>query len=166
MAFVPSKAKKHGIKREPTPNLTSMMDMMTIILLFLLKSMAVSGALLHAVEGINLPNSNSETEPQKHLSFVINEEGVFYEVEGRVVRLLAASFELQNDSLIMFENLNDFLDSTRAMDMELGRETRSKVTLQADKAIPYKYIYKFITTCGESGFTTIQFIVAKEGKEV
>lgn len=162
MAFVPSKAKKHGIKRLPMPNLTSMMDMMVIILLFLLKSMAVSGALLHEVKGINLPVADREERPQTHLPFVVTEDGVFYEVEGKIVRTMASKEEMDNDSLFFFDYLNLFLDSTRTVDLELGRETRSIVTLQADRSLKYRYIKKFIDTCNASGFSTIQFIVNKE----
>jgi len=45
MAFKPSKSKKHDTKIEGTLNMNSMMDMMTIILLFLLKSYSTTGAL-------------------------------------------------------------------------------------------------------------------------
>ena len=163
MAFTPSKAKKNPPKRAEMPNLTSMMDMMTIILLFLLKSLSVSGALLHTAPGIELPLSRIHSDPQSHLSFIINLQGVFRDLEGEIGDMMASPEELANDDLVVFEHLKSHLDSERRLDIELGRKQREIITLQGDKKIQYRHLFKFITTCGEAGFSTIQFIVEKEG---
>ncbi len=163
MAFIPSKAKKNPPKAAEMPNLSSMMDMMTIILLFLIKSMSASGALMPPAPGIELPESKIQTEPQQHLAFIINERGVFQQDEdGKPVRNLALPQELTDPSIPMFEHLITFLDSAKQVDRRLGRTEREIITLQGDKNIPYGYLYKFISSCGEAGFSTIQFIVEKE----
>ena len=163
MAFTPSKAKKNLPKKAEMPNLTSMMDLMTIILLFLLKSLSVSGALLHQAQGIELPLSKIHMDPELHLSFIINSHGVFKDLEGQTGDMVADADELANDDLVIFEHLKSYLDSERQLDKELGRKQREIITIQGDKNIQYRHLFKFITTCGQAGFSTIQFIVEKEG---
>lgn len=164
MAFIPSKAKKNPPKAAEMPNLGSMMDMMTIILLFLIKSMSTSGALMPPAPGIELPESKVQTDPQQHIAFIINPQGVFQQdQDGNPVRLLAGINDLNDPEVVLFDNIIAFLDSAKAMDRTLGRSEREIVTLQGDKQTPYNHLYKFITSCGEAGYATIQFIVEKEG---
>ena len=171
MAFTPSKAKKNPPKRAEMPNLTSMMDMMTIILLFLLKSLSVSGALLHPAPGIELPLSEIHVQAQKNLSFIIyihevdNYPPGLYEQTPEGIRgvYLATKEELYDDSQIIFNQLKNYLERERALDLDLKRPLRDIVTLQGDKSVQYRHLSKFIQTCGEAGFSTIQFIVEKEG---
>ncbi len=160
----PSKAKKHKPEEAGMPNLTTMMDMMTIILLFLLKTMSVSGQLLHPAPGIQLPESLREVAPEQHLMFIINSAGVFVDNEGSIGEQVAYVEELEDDAIPMFDSLVSMLDSIRAEDRLLGRELRTTVTLQGDREIPYKHLYKFITSCANSEFEKIQFVVEKAKK--
>lgn len=164
MAFIPSKAKKNPPKAAAMPNLGSMMDMMTIILLFLIKSMSTSGALMPPAPDIELPDSKVQTDPQQHLAFIIDPQGIHQQdQDGKRARLLVDNADLSDPEVVLFNNIIAFLDSAKAMDRTLGRPEREIVTLQGDKNTPYNHLYKFITSCGEAGFATIQFIVEKEG---
>ena len=164
MAYAPSKSKKNPAGQAEMPNLTTMMDMMTIILLFLLKSLAVSGALLHAAPGIELPVSQNAQEAQQHLSFIINDYGIFEDLEGQIGNKLVSPEDMNNDSIQIFGGFVDFLQDARQQDLLLKREVRTIITLQGDARVKYKYIYKFIQSCGYSGFETVQFIVEKNNQ--
>ena len=61
MAFAPSKAKKHRRRRNPSMvlQITSMMDIFTILLVFLLKSYSAEGQLVRIAEAIKVPTSTS-----------------------------------------------------------------------------------------------------------
>ena len=158
----PSKMKKHRAEEAGMPNLTTMMDMMTIILLFLLKTMSVSGQLLHQAPGIELPESAQEVEPERHLMFIMNSQGIFLEEEGQIGAQVATTQDLEDPEIVIFDGVVGYLDSIRQEDRVLGRKLRSIVTLQGDREIPYKYLYKFITSAAESEFQTVQFVVEKE----
>jgi biopolymer transport protein ExbD len=162
MAYAPSKSKKNRGEASEMPNMTSMMDMMTIMLLFLLKTISSSGAMLHPAQGIQLPVSTLSESPQQHISFIINNQGIYQDKEGFLGRELASAEELESDQVQVFTQLTAFLDSLRGQDEALGRKAETIVTLQGDSQIKYKYIYKFIQSCGYSGFGTVQFIVEKK----
>ena len=58
MAFIPSRIKKHDTNPgKVRVNLTSMMDMFTIILVFLLKTYSTEGMLIHPSDSLTLPTS-------------------------------------------------------------------------------------------------------------
>jgi biopolymer transport protein ExbD len=163
MAFVPSKAKKNPRKEQEMPNLTSMMDMMTIILLFLLKSITINGSVMHPAYGIELPESSMQVGLEKHISFIINAEGIFQDKDGLYGVNVASAEEMKSGEVFLFPRLIAYLDSIRQYDSEVGRSERRIITVQGDKNIQYQDVYKFISTCGEAGFSVIQFIVRKEG---
>ena len=71
MAFQPSKSKKNLKEEEGSLNMNSMMDMMTIILLFLLKSFSTEGALITPSEQLRLPVSQQGEKPKKELTVSI-----------------------------------------------------------------------------------------------
>nr|HQV31996.1 biopolymer transporter ExbD [Calditrichia bacterium] len=68
MAFKPSAAKKHRTSTDEELNLTSMMDAMTIILLFLLKTYSTTGAIISPSSDLKLPYSLSTEAPHKELT--------------------------------------------------------------------------------------------------
>ena len=74
MAFVPSRRKKHqtGAARVSL-NLTSMMDMFTIILVFLLKTYSTEGQLIHPSDNLTLPNSTVENPPEIALDVTVSQ---------------------------------------------------------------------------------------------
>jgi biopolymer transport protein ExbD len=164
MAFAPSKAKKNPKKEAEMPNLTTMMDMMTIILLFLLKTLAMTGALMQPNRDIELPTSTITGNPQRFLSFVvIPDQGIFVDKEGYLGAQLATPEQMEDVTTLFYPSLQVYLDSIKAVDLEVGRSERSIITVQGDRNLKYKTIYKFISTCGEAGFSTIQFIIAQKG---
>jgi len=164
MAFAPSKGKKHRRPSATTPQLTSMMDMMVIMLLFLLKAYSVSGALIKPAQGVDLPNSTVMNEPQKVLSLIVTREGVYEDqssIPGRKIEDLAP---LQDDNLIELPQLLAFLNQAQERNRQLGRDEKSTLTVQGDKTIPYRWVLKIINTCSNAGFDKIDFVVMKDSK--
>ena len=76
MAFAPSRSKKHDTKKEGELNMNSMMDMMTIILLFLLKSFSTDGALVAPSQDLTLPTSFQTEKPKKELNVAISQDAI------------------------------------------------------------------------------------------
>ena len=88
MAFIPSRAKKHNTSAGSAKlNLTSMMDMFTIILVFLLKTYATEGQLLQPSESLTLPKSNITTPLEMALDIVVSKKVVMLN-DKKIVELL------------------------------------------------------------------------------
>ena len=102
MAYTPSKSKKHPTKLEGSLNMNSMMDMMTIILLFLLKSYSTTGALATQSESLKLPESQRTTKPQKELNvsvaqdmILVNEQPVMRTADVPIEGILIPQLEIK-----------------------------------------------------------------------
>ena len=180
MAAAPSKLRKHPGAGEAKMPLSSMMDMMTIILLFLLKSYSASGALLTQVGDLDLPISNVDTKPKTALSIVVDSGaasgviGVFVENDGNRTQILDDGATLYHvptgeeafspDAMIL-PNLFDYLENeanqARQMEQQYGVPFEGMINIHADEHVNYNSILKVLATCGRSGYNQTEFVVIK-----
>ncbi len=161
MAFAPSKGKKNLRKEKGSLTLNSMMDMMTIILLFLLKSMSTSGALIRPSEYVDLPMADREMDPKKAVALLVSAEGVFKDTEGDP-QALSLIDELEDPANPVLPGLESFLVERRDLALKVGQAFKGEVTIQCDKSIPYRWLLKVIATCGVTEFGTIDFVIIKK----
>jgi len=164
MAFAPSKGKKHRFDKPGIPMLTSMIDIMVVILLFLLKSYSSSGVLVQPAEGVELPSSTVTNQPIKILSIIVGQDGLFEENQGRRGRRIEDLTSLQDDNQIELPELANLLHQVQERSRALGREDKSAVSVQGDKTIPYRWVLKIINTCANQGFDKVDFVVLKDSK--
>ena len=167
MAFAPSKSKKNPKKEAAGLSLNSMMDMMTIILLFLLKSMSTSGALIQPSDFLDLPTAERDMRPKKALSLLVTSEskqgvpaGVLEDMESNP-RLLSSMEDLQSDLMIL-PTLESYLLEHKDFQVTAGVPFKGEVTIQCDKAVPYDWLLKVINTCGQTEYSTIDFVIIQE----
>jgi len=161
MAFAPSKGKKNKRKVEAGLSLNSMMDMMTIILLFLLKSMSTSGALIRPSPFLELPKAERIMEPKKAVAILITtDRGVLEDMESDP-RVLSSLAEMDDRNSVVLPGLETFLNESREFVLETGRVFKGEITIQCDKSVTYDWLLKVINTCGQTEFATIDFVVIK-----
>lgn len=160
------KSRKYG---EDVPfSLTSMMDMMTIILVFMIKNLDAEGQLLTQAENLILPISTSKIQPKTvSLTVVVDANYVIADNEQVVP---TADVIAQEDLLVT--KLDEILKDRRAIEQEhalkmgLPADEAGNIVVQIDKNIPYDAMYKVMATCGFSGYTNIAFaVMEKNGGE-
>ncbi|MDR2580109.1 MAG: biopolymer transporter ExbD [Fibromonadaceae bacterium] len=162
---MPRQPRKYG--EVESLSLTAMMDVMTIILVFLIKQVDAEGQLLTAADNLTLPNSTSTKVPKEvSLGLVVDQNWVL--VDGQQV--------VRTDSVASQDNLLvDALDAVlkEKRDQEkqamLARgesdEGGGNVIVQLDKNTYYDIMFKVMATCGYSGFTNVAFAVNMIGGE-
>ncbi len=160
MAFAPSKGKKNRGKEKGGLSLNSMMDMMTIILLFLLKSMSTSGALIQPSPFLELPKAERSMEPKKAVAILVTQDGVLEDMESDP-RVLSSREEMEDADSVVLPGLESFLNENREFVLETGRVFKGEITIQCDKGVTYDWLLKVINTCGQTEFATIDFVVIK-----
>jgi len=161
MAFPPSKGKKNRRKEKEGLTLNSMMDMMTIILLFLLKSFSTSGALIQPSPLLELPSANRDLDPKKAIAILVTRDGILEDMEGKQPRVLATMDEMANADLVVLPNLEAFLVESKEFKAKVGIQFKGEITVQCDKDVPYEWLLKVINTCGQAEYGTIDFVVKK-----
>lgn len=164
MAYIPSRIKKHNTNMgKVSLNLTSMMDMFTIILVFLLKTYSTEGMLIQPSEDITLPKSTVEKSPEVALDLVVSKEWVMvnHEPVAQVKNILN-----QREFLIkpLQDKLHVYAREAKRMEELYGTKFSGKVTIQGDRSIPYKLLVKVMATCGKSDYPNMRLVVYRKGE--
>ena len=162
-------ARKTRKYSEDVPfSLTSMMDMMTIILVFMIKNMDAEGQLLTQAENLILPISTSKVQPKTvSLTVVVDANYVIADNE----KVVPTADVLAQEDLCVQPVLSTLYQKRKAeVDQRLRQgqpaDEAGSVVVQIDKNIPYDAMYKVMATCGFSGYTNIAFaVMQKNGGE-
>ncbi len=164
MAFIPSRAKKHNTSAGSVKlNLTSMMDMFTIILVFLLKTYATEGQLLQPSESLTLPKSNITTPPETALDIVVSKDVVMLN-DKKIVDF--EQVKRQEEFIIpaLRRELEVHAQKAKAMEQQYGIPFSGKVTIQGDQSIEYQDLVKVMATCGASEYPNMRLVVYRKGE--
>jgi biopolymer transport protein ExbD len=162
MAFQPSKSKKHKTNIDIALNLNSMMDMMTILLLFLIKSFSTSGALATQSTYLKLPVSDRQLKPKKELNIALATDMILVN-EMPVMRV----GEIKKESILLpaLENkLAEYAKKEKQLEIETGRPFANEVVIQADKSITFDVLFKVLYTCSKTEFYKMRLMTVQGSK--
>ena len=132
--------------------LTSLVDMMVILVVFLLVSFSVEGQLVTPAEGLELSPSQSKTPVVA---------GLVLEVGLHQVRL-AGQVILDTEVLAQPDMVS--LDSLRlALGQELRPEEERPLLMQVDRRVPYSSLSRALAVCSEAGWQNLSLVVLGAG---
>jgi biopolymer transport protein ExbD len=146
--------------------ITSMVDMFVILLVFLLKTYSTSPVNITPKQGMTLPGSSSLTEPIDVVKLIVSEDGVFVE-DKKVMDLekgrMPASFVDSNDPEFM-RPLYEALDAHAKHAKEISKvndsfEFDGKVLMQADRGLNYEILQKVMYTSMMAGYADVKLAV-------
>lgn len=144
-------------------NLTSLMDVFTILVFFLLVNSG-SVELVEAPKNVQLPESREETKPRETVVIFISPEDVL--VQGEIVAHTADI--LENDAELVGPI------SARLAEMRenivgpntLAAAASQEVTILADKNVPFIVIRKVMSTCTGEGYENVSLAVIQKPAQV
>ncbi len=144
--------------------LTAMVDMMTIILIFLLNSYSTSAIQLTPADRLALPVSFSASSPLEALKMVVAKHGIYVDDE-RIVEmnegvLSAKDTDAKDPQFIraLFTALDKAAQKTK--DIATKNEDMKfdgKIIVQVDKAVNYKVLKKALYTAAIAGYNDAKF---------
>lgn len=143
-------------------NLTSMVDFMSVVVIFLLMNFSASGEILNSQADIIIPVAVQGGELERVPVIAISTTAILLEgIKVEDTGVVGA----QGDSYRL-ENLIEALKKQRETFKEIhpGKEFDKKVIVQAHEDVPYKVIRRIIDTAGEAGYTLTLFAVRHEAK--
>ncbi len=151
-------------KRSEGLIITSLMDIMSVLLIFLFKLYSAEGQILTNSDNLVLPLSLSQENPREvRLQVIITQDAVL--VDNIPVQKTPFVRELQDISVPGVKEKLEFAMEQEKQMVKIGALARVKgeVIIQADKNIDYDVLYKIMATCGEVGYNAIKFaVMAKE----
>jgi biopolymer transport protein ExbD len=137
-------------------NITAMMDMMTIILVFLLKSYMTSSSAVTMTEDLKIPRSTTVAKPQDNINLTItlNQVAVNDKAACPVVNgAIPNDYREGNGRLIspVFDSLGKEVEKQKYIAKFNPKQPfTGKVNIIADKRIPYHTILDVLYTAGQA----------------
>lgn len=146
--------------------ITSMVDMFVILLVFLLKSYSTSPVNIEPSDQLTLPASSSMKDPTEVLKLVVSKKGIFVD-DKKVVDLqngaVAQSDVDANDTQFiraLYTELDDQAKKSRNIASQNSElEFDGKVIMQADRSLPYEILRKVMYTSMMAGYSDVKIAV-------
>jgi biopolymer transport protein ExbD len=159
-------------------NINSMMDMMTIILVFLLKSYSTTDVSVAPSDDLVLPFSSAQKAPEMAVNLIV-EKGQLV-VDGVPVMSLTTGPDEENpgQNLVvvpedelqgqligkLYDRLREKADSSKNLASQSGNsdhEFKGRILLQVDKDMPFSVLRTVMYTAGQAEFGEFRFVVYK-----
>jgi biopolymer transport protein ExbD len=156
-------ARKSRGGSEVKLNITSMMDMFTIILVFLLKNFSTQGQMVTPAAGLMLPTSNVEKAAVEALNIKISKNTIVVENTPVTDEKEFSAILKQQEFLIpeLHKVLVQYEKEARKSAEVFGKEFKGEITIHGDVSTPYKVITRVMYTCGQAGFPVMNLLVYK-----
>jgi biopolymer transport protein ExbD len=157
--------------------ITSMMDMMTIILVFLLKSYSTQDISVKPSDELQLPLSSAMKAPKMAVNVVVSRADIV--VDGVQVLTLGRSTDEETGEEIvvvpedelrgqlissLYDRLVDKAESAKDLGARAGSDEfdfKGQLLLQCDKRLPFSVIRQVMYTAGQAQFGEFRFVVIK-----
>jgi biopolymer transport protein ExbD len=140
-------------------NLTSLMDVFTILVFFLLVNSGQT-ELLQTPKQMVLPESVIETKPRETVVIFVNKDDVVVQGEtvARVADIMASSTDDIEPIMAQLTSLQNRVIGVRTQTVAASKE----VTILADKSIPFDVVRRVMASCTATGYERISLAVIQK----
>jgi biopolymer transport protein ExbD len=144
-------------------NLTSLMDVFTILVFFLLVNSG-SVELVEAPKDVSLPESYEESKPRETVIVSVSPETVM--IQGKVVANVADVLENKEAALdplaVRLAELKESVIGTATLAVAETQE----VTILADKNVPFIVVRRVMSACTIEGYENVSLAVIQKPTQV
>jgi len=151
-------------------NIVAMMDMMTIILVFLLKSYQASAINVNMGADLTIPQSTTQLHPQENISVTVSLREVAVndrkvaDVKGGLIPAAAKEGGRADAFLVgaVFEALKKEVEKQKTIaKWNKNAPFTGRVNVVADRKIPYRTLMEVLYTAGQAELGEYKFMVLK-----
>ena len=140
-------------------NITSMTDMFTIMLVFLLQTFSTSDIPIEPINGMRLPSSNSNLNPIEGVRLIVTKDELLIGKQ-KIADLKDKKFDAHdidgadaNFLPLLFNELDKLAKNSTDEHVKEGR-----ILLQADASLPYDTLRKVLYTASMAGFPQLKMV--------
>jgi biopolymer transport protein ExbD len=140
--------------------LTPLVDMFVILLIFLLLSYSTGGHLMYMARNVLMPESVSREQLEPAVEVAVATDRIY--VDGEVIMDDLADWYTEKKLLIpvLYENLKLKALKFKEMEEEVPLfHFAGKITIQADRALPFHVLKKVLYTADRADFPRISLAV-------
>jgi biopolymer transport protein ExbD len=149
-------------------NITPMMDMMTIILVFLLKSFSSSTSTITFDQNLQIPKSITQLKPKLAVTVTVTKKVLLVEGDG-VAPInqgrIDPAMKRDGENGYYISPLVDILEKHAKREKRVaeltGQKFEAQLMIVADQTTPYRLLTEIIYSCGQAGYANYRLLVLK-----
>ena len=152
-------------------NITAMMDMMSILLVFMLKQFAVQQAGMTAGDNLQLPKSTSVLKPLPSVNVTVSLNSIIIEGDGVAsVRNGAVDPSSKRDGANGYyitpvvETLQKHANRLKKLQAMGATPFDHTILMLVDKSIPYRLVTEVLYSAGQAEFSNYRMVVLSPGE--
>lgn len=155
-----------GEQKTMNLNLTSMMDMFTIILVFLIFSFSSQDQNLKLDPDVSLPESTAAIEFKWAIN--VNLTPTVLKVEGNTIakvksgKFAGVKVDKDKKRVLPLYNLLKKFKEIETQEKVNPTEDETVIAFQADKSLPFEVIDLVMKTSAQAGYPNFRFVVLKK----
>ncbi|MBN2358034.1 MAG: biopolymer transporter ExbD [Deltaproteobacteria bacterium] len=160
LKFVQKRVTGHGSKGVyASLNLTSMIDFLVIIVVFLLGTFSASGEFLSIQKGLELPDATQTNDLDRAPIIAITKEIIT--LDGKLISDVQSMLEESSTQGMRIEKVVDELEILRKnwVLVHPNEPFPGSVVLQVDKNVDFKVVKRAMFSAGEAGYTNLNLAV-------
>ena len=169
MAKRASRFSRRGKKNQVFDiDITSLLDILTILLVFLLQSYNSSGVVINVPKEIELPRSASETLNNFGVNIQVSKTQIWVD-DAEVVNTDTPNDQLFDEGgrrIVPLYNELVKIKETIKQSEKLSPQAKKFsgiANLVVDKSLKYSYLKRVMYTCAAAGFKEFKFVVLTQG---
>lgn len=146
-------------------DITSLLDILTILLVFLLQSYNSSGVIINVPKGIELPRSASESLNNFGVNVQVSKTQIWVddkEVVNTETNVNPVTFDEGGKRITaLYDELIRVKETIKTSE-KLSPEAKKfsgLINLVVDKSLKYTYLKKVMYTCAQAGYKEFKFVV-------
>jgi biopolymer transport protein ExbD len=147
-------------------NLTAMMDIMTILIIFLLKNFANEPQKLNMDDHLRPPESSAKTPMVPAVTITITTESIL--VDDKVV-VLTPDVKLGSAKQMLIQPLSDSLnaktENLKALAQRTGQPFTGNLLIIAHREIPYSLLSAVLYTAGQADYSKYKLVTMGKAKQ-
>ena len=144
-------------------NLTSLMDVFTILVFFLLVNSG-SVEVVEAPKDVKLPESRVESKPRETVVISISAEEVL--VQGKLVAFVEDILNNKQDAVAPINaRLAELKESVIGINTQAVAASQ-EVTILADRSVPFTVVKTVMSTCTAEGYVNVSLAVIQKATQV
>src|SRR5580692_3702523 len=149
-------------------NITPMMDMMTIILVFLLKSFSSSASTITFDSNLQVPKSSTQLKMKLALAITVTKKVIL--VEGDAIAPINSgkvdpTVKRDGENGYYITPLVEILEKHARREKKVadltGQKFEAQLMIVADQTTPYRLLTEIIYSCGQAGYANYRLLVLK-----
>jgi len=147
-------------------DITSLLDILVILLVFLLKSYNSSGVIFNVPKGIKLPYSETKRLNTPGVIVQVSENKIWVDDEIILDVTKPGNRIIYDQGGTRIVSLYNELRKKRSLYKQVEKTAKGAkkfsgiVNLVVDKGIKYSYVKKILGTCADAGFQKYKFVVS------